>query len=291
MVPVAGKPIVDRQLEWLRAGGVTDVVLLCGYKADVLEAHVGDGSRFGVRVQYSLEERAAGPRRRAEAGLRACAAIVRSDVVACNSDILTDQPLGRVIAFHIARRPPSRPSCSRRCRAPTASSMSTEDGRIESFREKPVLPYWVNAGIYVLLARVLRAAAGQGRPRDDDVPGAGGSKAGCSGSRAALTGARWTRSRTCRRRRRSSRARANHPPSRRRRAVVPGPLLGRRGGSIQRRPHRLSGGVDHLADHSPMTLGSPFRRTSYEPPGDVTKRRMSLEKRWIAGLDDASTVA
>ena len=44
MVPVAGRPIVDQQLEWLRAGGVTDAVLLCGYKAEVLQEHLGDGS-------------------------------------------------------------------------------------------------------------------------------------------------------------------------------------------------------------------------------------------------------
>ncbi|RLC56436.1 MAG: nucleotidyltransferase, partial [Chloroflexi bacterium] len=55
MVPVAGRPIVEHQLEWLRENGVTHAVFLCGYKADVLQAHVGDGSSFGVGVQYSVE--------------------------------------------------------------------------------------------------------------------------------------------------------------------------------------------------------------------------------------------
>src|SRR5438309_3740574 len=36
MVTVAGRPIVDRQLDWLRDGGVTNVVFLCRYKAEVL---------------------------------------------------------------------------------------------------------------------------------------------------------------------------------------------------------------------------------------------------------------
>ncbi len=46
MVPVLGRPIVDWQLEWLRDGGVTDAVLLCGYKAEVLVGHAAEDEKF-----------------------------------------------------------------------------------------------------------------------------------------------------------------------------------------------------------------------------------------------------
>jgi NDP-sugar pyrophosphorylase family protein len=55
LLEVAGRPFVDHQLVWLAAHGVTDVVLSVGYLGEMIEAHVGDGSRFGVAVRYVSE--------------------------------------------------------------------------------------------------------------------------------------------------------------------------------------------------------------------------------------------
>jgi NDP-sugar pyrophosphorylase family protein len=52
LLPVAGRPFADHQLEWLARHGVTDVVLSIGYKGGMLRDHLGDGARFGLRVAY-----------------------------------------------------------------------------------------------------------------------------------------------------------------------------------------------------------------------------------------------
>lgn len=52
MVPVAGRPFVDWQLEQLVEQGVRDVVLCIGYRGQVLREHVGDGRAYGLRVTY-----------------------------------------------------------------------------------------------------------------------------------------------------------------------------------------------------------------------------------------------
>ncbi len=148
MVPVGGRPMVERQLEWLRENGVTDAIFLCGYKADVLQTHVGDGSSFGVRVQYSVETEPLG---RGGALKQGFALVPKGEetIIACNGDILTDQTLAEMIAFHEARAASATVMLT-----PLKSQYGVvgvgEDGRITSFREKPVLPYWINAGIYVL---------------------------------------------------------------------------------------------------------------------------------------------
>ena len=148
MVPVAGRPIVERQLEWLRENGVTDAVFLCGYKADVLQAHVGDGSSFGVRVQYSVE---AEPLGRGGALKQGFALVPEGEetIIAINGDILTDQTLADMIASHDARAAVASVMLTP-LKSPYGVVAVEEDGRITSFREKPVLPYWINAGIYVL---------------------------------------------------------------------------------------------------------------------------------------------
>jgi NDP-sugar pyrophosphorylase family protein len=52
LLPVAGRPFIDHQLDWLARHGVTHAVLSIGYRGEMLRAHVGDGARFGLRVTY-----------------------------------------------------------------------------------------------------------------------------------------------------------------------------------------------------------------------------------------------
>ena len=52
MLEVRGKPILLHIIEGLAAAGVTDFLIVVGFRADVVEAFFGDGSRFGVRVDY-----------------------------------------------------------------------------------------------------------------------------------------------------------------------------------------------------------------------------------------------
>jgi NDP-sugar pyrophosphorylase family protein len=52
LLPVAGRPFVDHQLDWLARHGVTHAVLSIGYRGEMLRAHVGDGARFGLDVSY-----------------------------------------------------------------------------------------------------------------------------------------------------------------------------------------------------------------------------------------------
>jgi len=64
MIPVAGRPFIDHQLEWLAAHGVTDVVLSVGYLGEAIRNHVGDGARHGLRARIVDE----GPTLRGTAG-------------------------------------------------------------------------------------------------------------------------------------------------------------------------------------------------------------------------------
>ncbi len=55
MLPVAGRPFVDWQLEKLAACGYDDVVMCIAHLGEQIEEHVGDGARFDLRVRYSSE--------------------------------------------------------------------------------------------------------------------------------------------------------------------------------------------------------------------------------------------
>jgi mannose-1-phosphate guanylyltransferase len=60
MAPVNGVPFLEIQVRDLVARGVEDILMLTGHLGDRIEAHFGDGSRWGARVRYSREPRPLG---------------------------------------------------------------------------------------------------------------------------------------------------------------------------------------------------------------------------------------
>jgi N-acetyl-alpha-D-muramate 1-phosphate uridylyltransferase len=55
LVDVAGRPFLEYQLELLRTGGVSEIVLCVGYLGSVVERTIGDGSRLGLSIRYSFD--------------------------------------------------------------------------------------------------------------------------------------------------------------------------------------------------------------------------------------------
>jgi len=55
LLPIAGRPFIHWQLELLAQQGVREVVLCAGHLGEQIQAAVGDGSRFGLTVRYSLD--------------------------------------------------------------------------------------------------------------------------------------------------------------------------------------------------------------------------------------------
>jgi NDP-sugar pyrophosphorylase family protein len=56
LVPMAGRPFIEHQFQLLALSEVKDVLLCIGYLGDQVEAHIGNGARFGLRVQYAHED-------------------------------------------------------------------------------------------------------------------------------------------------------------------------------------------------------------------------------------------
>ncbi len=148
MIPVVGRPILEHMITWLRGEGVTDAVLLCGYMAEVIQEHFGDGSRFGLRIHYSLEEEPLGR----GGALRRGYSLVPSEeitILALNGDILTNQPLAPLIRYH-QRKSAATTAMLTPLRSPYGIAQMDRRGHIVNFAEKPILPHWINAGVYAL---------------------------------------------------------------------------------------------------------------------------------------------
>ena len=60
MVPIGGRPFLEYVVAQLAGQGFRRLLLLVGYRADTVEAHFGDGSRWGLEIAYSREEQPLG---------------------------------------------------------------------------------------------------------------------------------------------------------------------------------------------------------------------------------------
>jgi histidinol-phosphate phosphatase family protein len=56
MIPIAGKPLLEHQVELAKKYGFTDLIFFVHYRADLIEKHFGDGKKFGVQIRYVLEK-------------------------------------------------------------------------------------------------------------------------------------------------------------------------------------------------------------------------------------------
>ena len=98
LLPVEGKPILAHQLEWLTKSGFSDVFLCLGYQADVVEEALGDGSRFGIRIDYRVESK---PRGTAGA-VKDLGKALNGDVLVVYGDLFVDIDCRKLLNFHNA---------------------------------------------------------------------------------------------------------------------------------------------------------------------------------------------
>ena len=158
MLPVAGVPFLTHQLARLADVGVDHVVLATSYRAEVFEAHFGDGSSLGLHIDYVTETEPLGT----GGGIRNVASMLSSGpadpLVVLNGDVLSGHDIAAqlkthvdgdaAVTLHLVRVDDPRAFGS----VPTDAS-----GRVTAFVEKSPEPVsdQINAGCYVFRRSVI----------------------------------------------------------------------------------------------------------------------------------------
>ena len=155
--PVADRPLLRHQLDLLATAGVHEVVFSLAYQPERIQAVFGDGSTFGKKIHYAVEETPLGT----GGAVKNAEPHLDSTTIVFNGDILIDVDLPQVVADHkrlkaaatIVLTPVDNPSAY--------GLVETDaDGRVTRFTEKPKDPSQIktnniNAGIYILESRTL----------------------------------------------------------------------------------------------------------------------------------------
>ena len=158
MVPILGRPFIGWIIERLRRAGVDDIILSCCYLPDLIEAHFGDGSAFGVKLHYVLEETPLGT----AGAIRNALDLINGPLFVCNGDILTGLDLTALYESH-ARNNALATIHTRAVDDPSQFGVveTDADGRVKRFVEKPqpgeTNARDINAGTYVLEREAVEA--------------------------------------------------------------------------------------------------------------------------------------
>lgn len=161
LLPLGEKPILERIVEQLREAGITDVVITTRYQADKIIGYFGDGSRHGVHIRYTCEEKPMGT----AGALGLIDEPFNTPFLVVNGDILTRLDFQALLDFHRDSRAVMT-MCVKQYEVQMPYGLVKVDkGHVVGLSEKPSLNFFVNAGIYVLephLQRLIR----EGQPHD-----------------------------------------------------------------------------------------------------------------------------
>ncbi len=148
MIKVANKPVLEYVIEALRDAGVRDVVMVIGYRRSRIIDYFGDGSEWGVRIEYAVQERQLGTAH----ALKQAEGYVRGDefLVIAGDNIVDSKTVEAVrrrwcIAYKRAEEPSKY------------GVLIMEDGKVVGIVEKPERPVsdLVNTGIYCFGSEVF----------------------------------------------------------------------------------------------------------------------------------------
>ncbi len=97
MLTFGGKPLLERHLSWLKAAGVESICLCLGVRADAVRVYFGDGSRWGVKLRYFVEDTPLGTAGSVKA---LGAASLPEDLVALEADLIPEFDCQDILEFH-----------------------------------------------------------------------------------------------------------------------------------------------------------------------------------------------
>jgi len=159
MIPVGGRPIISHVVESLGKNGISDVLIIVGYRKQAIEDYIGDGGRFNVHVEYVVQPEVAGT---ADAiKLAECYISSEPFLTVSGDQFISPKSLEKVLAMHEAYPndivmgvvPVDKPEYY--------GVVSVEGNNVKGIVEKPqkrgITGNLVNAGLYVFSHKIFSA--------------------------------------------------------------------------------------------------------------------------------------
>lgn len=161
MIPVAGRPILERVILHLVGYGIRKIYLSINYLGDMIEQYFGDGSAFGCSIQYLREEQPLST----GGSLSLLPEQPEHPVIVMNGDQVTQVDISRLLEFHDREKVDATIAIKPYQVEIPFGVIQKKGDRLIELQEKPTATYLINTGIYVLNPNTLPLI-----PRDKEFP-------------------------------------------------------------------------------------------------------------------------
>jgi mannose-1-phosphate guanylyltransferase len=156
MMPVVNTPFLEYVIRRLSRHKIGHIVLAISHLAQPIEDYLGDGSRFGVSLSYSLEEEALGT----AGAVKNTQKYLDEAFLVLNGDVFTDLDITSMVTIHRQRQAKITIALTPVADPTSYGLIETDNqGRVTRFLEKPdweqVTTNMINAGTYIMEAEVL----------------------------------------------------------------------------------------------------------------------------------------
>ncbi len=156
MVPVLNRPLLEHTLTLLKKHGIEDITFLLYHLPETIQSHFGNGSQFGVHIDYVVANQDFGT----AGAVKQASRHIDTSFLLLSGDALTDIDLSRMQDFHAGHGGIATIALSRvQNPSPFGVAITDANNRIARFVEKPawsqIFSDTVNMGIYVLEPGIL----------------------------------------------------------------------------------------------------------------------------------------
>ena len=151
MIPVAGRPILERLILHLVGHGIKQIYLSINYLGNMIEGHFGDGSSFGCSIKYLREEKPLGT----GGALALLPEIPKHPIIVMNGDQVSQVNISRFLSFHKQEKVEATIAIRPYQVEIPFGVIQMKGNRLIELEEKPTVNCLINTGIYILNPSVL----------------------------------------------------------------------------------------------------------------------------------------
>jgi NDP-sugar pyrophosphorylase family protein len=164
LMPLGELPILEVIIKQLASSGFDHITLAVNHQAEIIRAFFQDGERWGVTIDYSLEEKPL-----STMGPLNLIKNLPENFLVMNGDVLTDLNYADFFEAHVSSGNTFTISSKHRNNNIDYGVLYTDDGKLTGFHEKPDMTYEVSMGVYMVSSKVLKKIPNQCSYGFDDL--------------------------------------------------------------------------------------------------------------------------
>ena len=151
LMPLGEKPIMERIINQLKNFGYRKIYISVGYLSSLIMAYFGDGKKFGVEIEYVVEEKPLGT-----AGPISLLSNINEPFLVLNGDLVTNLDFRKIYEYHINNKAFLTIGVHRLTYQIPLGFLDMTNNIINNYIEKPEKKYNVSMGVYVCSSSVAQ---------------------------------------------------------------------------------------------------------------------------------------